>query len=156
MQCEFQLFVIISEFLSLPNCRNWYQSFCSWEFLAGILLSASTSECFEFASLQLPRFLAFLPLISFYYREDQGCPNLKLSMQTHGNPGLFRNWFFLWKFDWVYRRWDVFCVNHWHSNRYYTINQGTEKCRDTTLIRVLFKLEPYANIFVSSYLYRWW
>ena len=47
-------------------------------FIAGISLSASTSECFEFASLQLPRFLAFLPLISFYYREDQGYPNLKL------------------------------------------------------------------------------
>ena len=40
---------------------------------------------------------------------------------------------FLWKFDGVYRRWDVFCVNRWHSNRYYTINQGTEKRRDTKL-----------------------
>ena len=63
---------------------------------------------------------------------------------------------FLWKFDGVYRRWDVFCVNRWHFNRIYTINQGTEKLRDTTLIRVLFKLEPYANFLVSSYLYRWW
>ena len=57
---------------------------CFWEFLAGISLSASIGECFEFASLQLPRFLAFLPLISFYYREDQGYPNLKLSTQTMG------------------------------------------------------------------------
>ena len=38
---------------------------------------------------------------------------------------------FLWKFDWVYRRWDVFCVNRWHSNRIYTINQLTEKRRNT-------------------------
>ena len=38
---------------------------------------------------------------------------------------------FLWKFDGVYRRWNVFCVNRWHSNRIYTINQGTEKRRDT-------------------------
>ena len=95
VQCVFELFVIISEFLSLPNCGNWYQSFCFWGFLAGISLSASTGECFEFASLQLPRFLAFLPLISFYFREDQGYPNLKLSTRTmHGNPGLLRNWFF--------------------------------------------------------------
>ena len=106
VQCVFQLFVIISEFLSLPNCRNWYQSFCSWEFLAGISLSASTSECFEFASLQLPSFLAFLPLISFYYREDQSYPNLKLSMQTMGILVCLGTGFFLWKFDWVYRRWD--------------------------------------------------
>ena len=134
MQCVFELFVIISEFLSLPNCGNWYQSFCFWGFLAGISLSASTGECFEFASLQLPRFLAFLPLISFYYREDQGYPNLKLSTRTmHGNPGLLRNWFFLWKFDWVYRRWNVFCVNRWHLSRIYTINQETEKRRDTKL-----------------------
>ena len=40
---------------------------------------------------------------------------------------------FLWKFDGVYRRWDVFCVNRWHFNRIYTINQGTEKRRDTKL-----------------------
>ena len=40
--------------------------FFSWEVLAGISLSASTSEYFEFASLQLPRFLAFLAVISFY------------------------------------------------------------------------------------------
>ena len=86
VQCVFQLFVItcISEFLSLPNCGNWYQSFCSWEFLAGISLSASTSECFEFASLQLPRFLAFLTLISIYYRENQGYSNLNFSTQTMG------------------------------------------------------------------------
>ena len=37
----------------------------------------------------------------------------------------------LWNFDGVYRRWNVFCVNRWHSNRIYTINQGTEKRRDT-------------------------
>ena len=35
-----------------------------------------------------------------------------------------------------------------------TINQGTEKRWDTTLIRVLFKLETYANFLVSPYLYR--
>ena len=40
---------------------------------------------------------------------------------------------FLWKFDGVYRRWNAFCVNRWHSNRYYTLNQGTEKRRDTKL-----------------------
>ena len=134
MQCVFQLFVMtcISEFLSLPNCGNTYQSFCSWEFLAGISLSASTSECFEFASLQLPRFLAFLPLISFYYREDQGYPNLKLSTRTTGILVCLGT-DFLWKFDGVYRRWNVFCVKRWHSNRYYTINQGTEKRWDTKL-----------------------
>ena len=48
----------------------------------------------------------------------------------------WESWFvceliFLWKFDGVYRRWNVFCVNRWHSNRIYTINQGTEKRRDT-------------------------
>ena len=42
---------------------------------------------------------------------------------------------FLWKFDGVYRRWDVFCVNRWHSKQHYAINQGTEKRSDTTLIR---------------------
>ena len=82
VQCVFELFAIISEFLPLPNCGNWYQRFCFWEFLAGISLSASTGEYFEFASLQLPRFLAFLPLISFCYREDQGYPSLKLSTRT--------------------------------------------------------------------------
>ena len=166
------------------------------------------TECFEFASHQLPKFLAFLPLISFYY---QGYPNLKLSTRTTGIlvylgndflwkfDGVYRRWNalcvnrwhsnriytrnqgtekrrdtklklstrttgilvclgtdFLWKFDRVYRRWNAFCVNRWHSNRIYTKNQGTEKRRDSTLIRVLFKLEPYANILVSSYLYRWW
>ena len=55
---------------------------CFWEFLAGISLSASTGECFEFASLQLPRFLAFLRLISFYYREDQGYRNLNYRSYT--------------------------------------------------------------------------
>ena len=97
-------------------------------------------------SLQLPRFLAFLPLMSFYYREDQGYPNLKLSTRTRqGGPhysdlklskrttGILvcLGTDFLWKFDGVYRCWNVFCVNRWHSNRIYTINQGTEKRRDT-------------------------
>ena len=68
---------------------------CFWEFLAGISLSASTGECFEFASLQLPRFLAFLRLISFYYREDQGYPNLKLSTQTMGILVCFGTDFFV-------------------------------------------------------------
>ena len=40
---------------------------------------------------------------------------------------------FLWKFDGAYRCWNVFCVNRWHSNRYYTKNQGTDKRRDTNL-----------------------
>ena len=106
---------------------------CFWEFLAGISLLASTGECFEFASLQLPRFLAFLPLISFCYREDQGYPSLKLSTRTMGILVCLGNDFFLWKFDWVYRRWNVFFVNRWHLNRIYTINQGTEKRRDTEL-----------------------
>ena len=44
---------------------------------------------------------------------------------------------FLWKFDGVYRCWNAFCVNHWHSNRYYTINQGTEKRRNHTNLRLL-------------------
>ena len=39
----------------------------------------------------------------------------------------------LWNFDGVYRRWNAFCVNRWHSNRYYTINQGTAKRRNTNL-----------------------
>ena len=39
----------------------------------------------------------------------------------------------LWNFDGVYRRWNAFCVNRWHSNRFYTINQWTEKRRDTKL-----------------------
>ena len=51
----------------------------------------------------------------------------------NGNPGLFGNWFFWWKFEGAHRRWNVFCVNLWHSNRIYTINQGTEKRRDTNL-----------------------
>ena len=72
-------------------------------FIAGISLSASTSECFEFASLQLPRFLAFLPLISFYYREDQGYPNLKLSTRTMGILVCLVT-DLLWKFDGGYRR----------------------------------------------------
>ena len=114
----------------LPNCGNWCKSCCSWVFFAGISLSVSTSECFEFASLQLPRFLAFLPLISFYYREDQGYPNLKLSTRTMGILVCLVT-DLLWKFDGGYRRWDVFCVNRWHFNRIYTINQGTEKRRDT-------------------------
>ena len=63
---------------------------------------------------------------------------------------------FLWKFDWVYRRWNVFCVNRWHSNRYYTINQGTEKRRDTTPIWVLFKLETHTGDTITiRYLSHW-
>ena len=42
----------------------------------------------------------------------------------------------------------LFCINESMN----TMNQGTEKRRDTTLIRVLFKLEPYVNFLVSSYL----
>ena len=56
---------------------------------------------------------------------------------------------FLWKFDGVYRRWDVFCVNRWHFNRIYTINQGTEKRRDTTPILVLFKLETHTGDIIT-------
>ena len=97
-------------------------------------------------SLQHPRFLAFLSLISFHFREDQGYPNLKLSTRTReGGPyysdlklskrttGILvcMGTDFLWKFDRVYRRWDAFCVNRWHSIRIYTRNQGTEKRRDT-------------------------
>ena len=127
--------------LWLPNCGNWCKSCCSWVFLAGISLSASTSECFEFASLQPLRFLPFSLLLFpsvfpflFCYRAHQRYPKLKLSMRTTGI--LVSLWTdFLWKFDRVYRRWNVFCVSCWHSNRYYTkINQGTVKCTDTTLI----------------------
>ena len=95
-----------------------------------------------------------------YYTINQGTEKrrdtkLKLSTRTMGIL-VSLGTDFLWKFDGVYRRWNVSCVNPWHSNRIYTIKQGTEKRRDTTLIRVLFKLEPYANFLVSSYLYRWW
>ena len=45
-------------------------------------LSVSTSKCFQFASLQLPRFLPFLTLISFYYREAQGYRNLNYRYYT--------------------------------------------------------------------------
>ena len=57
----------------------------------------------------------------------------KIIKADNGNPGFFGNWFFLWKFDGVDSRWNVFCVNRWHSNRYYTINQGTEQRKDTKL-----------------------
>ena len=71
-----------------------------------------------------------------YYTINQGTTKrrdtkLKLSRQTMGIL-VSLGTDFLWKFDWVYRCWNAFCVNRWHSNRYYTINQGTEKRRDTT------------------------
>ena len=75
------------------------------------------------------------------WTEKRRDTKLKLSTRTTGIL-VSLGTDFLWKFDGVYRCWNAFCVNHWHSNRYYTINQGTEKRRDTTLIhRVLFKLE---------------
>ena len=56
---------------------------------------------------------------------------------------------FLWKIDVVYSHWNVFCVKRWHSKRYYTIHQGTEKRRDinvklstrTTEIRVSLRTD---------------
>ena len=64
-----------------------------------------------------------------YYTINQGTKKrrdtkLKLSTQTMGIL-VSLGTDFLWKFDWVYRCWNAFCVNRWHSNRYYTINQGT-------------------------------
>ena len=72
-----------------------------------------------------------------YYTINQGTEKrrntkLKLSTRTMGILVCLGT-DILWKFDGVYRRWNVFCVNCWHSNRYYTINQGTEKRRDTKL-----------------------
>ena len=72
-----------------------------------------------------------------YYTINQGTKkrkdtNLKLSTRTMGILVCLET-DFLWKFDWVYRRWNVFCVNRWHSNRYYSKNQGTKKRRDTNL-----------------------
>ena len=72
-------------------------------------------------------------LLSFLKRKRSTLLHSKIINADNGNPGLFGNWFFLWQFDGVYRRWNVFCVNHWHSNRYYTINQGTEKRRHSKL-----------------------
>ena len=85
------------------NFSLLFQSSCRYLTAERNLLSASTSECFEFASLQLPRFLPFLTLISFYYREDQGYPNLKLSTRTM-EILVCLGTDFLWKFDGVYRR----------------------------------------------------
>ena len=76
-------------------------------------------------------------LLSFLKRKRSTLLHSKIINADNGNPGLFGNWFFLWQFDGVYRRWNVFCVNHWHSNRYYTINQGTEKRRNHTNLRLL-------------------
>ena len=72
-----------------------------------------------------------------YYTINQGTEKrrntkLKLSTRTMGILVCLGT-DILWKFDGVYRRWNVFCVNCWHSNRYYTINQATEKLRDTKL-----------------------
>ena len=67
---------------------------------------------------------------AFFFKEKEVQTKLQLSTQTMGILVCLRT-DFLWKFDGVYRRWNVFCVNRWHSNRIYTINQGTEKRRDT-------------------------
>ena len=99
----FQHFVIVSEYLWLPNCCNWCKSCCSWVFLAGISLSVSTSECL---SLQVFSFLDFCHFHHCCY------PKLKLYTQTVGI--LVSLWTdFLSKFDGVYRRWNVFRVNCW-------------------------------------------
>ena len=87
---------------------------------------------FGIAKQILSIMILFFPL-SFLKRRRSILLPSKIINADNENRGLFVNWFFLWKFDGVYRRWDAFCVNRWHSNRYYTINQGTEKRRDTKL-----------------------
>ena len=72
-----------------------------------------------------------------YYTINQGTAkrrntNLRLLMWTTGILVSLET-DLLWNFDGVYRRWNAFCVNRWHSNRYYTINQGTAKRRNTNL-----------------------
>ena len=97
-----------------------------------------------------------------YYTINQGTEQrrdtkLKLSTRTAGILVVSLGTdFFVEIRPRLYSRWNGFCVNRWHSNRYYTINQGKGMRRDTTLIRVLFKLETCASFLVSSYLYRWW
>jgi len=56
--------------------------------------------CFKFASLPLPRFLPFSPLMSspflFHYRAHQLLlPQSKIIYADCGNPGFFVNWFFV-------------------------------------------------------------
>ena len=81
---------------------------------------------FGIAKQTLLTMILFFPL-SFLNRRRSTLLRSKMTMGSL--VSLF--FFFLWKFDWVYRRWNVFYVNRWHSNRIYTINQGTEKRRDT-------------------------
>ena len=124
----------------LPDCGNWCKSCCSWVFLAGISLSVSTSECFEFASLQLLRFLPFSPLLFpsvflflFYCRAHQCYPKLKVSTRTVGIL-VSLSTDFLWILNGVYSHSNVYSrISWWCSNRYYTINQGTEKHSDINL-----------------------
>ena len=124
----------------LPDCGNWCKSCCSWVFLAGISLSVSTSECFEFASLQLLRFLPFSPLLFpsiflflFYCRAHQCYPKLKVYTRTVGIL-VSLSTDFLWILNGVYSHSNVYSrISWWCSNRYYTINQGTEKHSDINL-----------------------
>ena len=73
-----------------------------------------------------------------YYTIHQGTVkrrdvNLKLSTRGETEILVSLGTDFLWKIDAVYSRWNVFCVNRWHSKRYYTIHQGTVKRRDVNL-----------------------
>ena len=91
--------------------------------LSRFSLLASTSECLEFAALQLLKFLPFSPLLlpqAKFYIHRQWESWFLCELVFCGNSTL-------------YRHWNVFCVNRWHSKRYYTINQGTDKRRDTNL-----------------------
>ena len=54
--------------------------------LSRFSLLASTSECLEFAALQLLKFLPFSPLL---------LPQAKIIYIDSGNPGFFVNWFFV-------------------------------------------------------------
>ena len=102
-----------------------------------------------FASLQLLRFLPFSPLLFpsvflflFYYRAHQCYPKLKLYTRTVGIL-VSLSTDFLRKLDGVYSHWNVYsCVSQWRSNRYYTINQGTEKRRDTNLKLLHILVKP--------------
>ena len=91
--------------------------------------------------------ILFFPL-SFLKKRRSTLLQCKIINAGNGNPGLFGNWFFGGN--------SMECIG---VETYFastadtptdnTINQGTEKRWDTTLIRVLFKLETYANFLVS-------
>ena len=159
LQHVFQLFVIVSGFLWLPYCGNdikaahtrhfnrwvlWVYGnpsfFVNWFFSkletrANFLVSSYLYRWWQQA-LGLPSKLywSWFMFSRFLFSREDGphYSDLKLSTWTM-RILVCLGTDFLWKFDGVYRHWNAFCVNRWHSNRYYTLNQGTEKRRDTKL-----------------------